>query len=111
MDQVEVGAGEAEADRQRVTVRLVQPDEVSRWDELMVGHHYLGFRILVGESLKYVAEQGDSWLALLGWGAAAFKCRPLDAWIGWSKSQQWRRLRYISSTPTTGSGRTSSTTA
>ena len=61
----------------------------------MAAHHYLGFRILVGESLKYVAEQGDSWLALLGWGAAAFKCGPRDAWIGWTKSQQWRRLRYV----------------
>jgi hypothetical protein len=95
MDHLEVGGRRAEAGRPPVVVRLVRPDEVSRWDELMVAHHYLGFRILVGESLKYVAEQGGSWLALLGWGAAAFKCGPRDAWIGWTKSQQWRRLRYV----------------
>ncbi|MHB1625934.1 MAG: Druantia anti-phage system protein DruA [Candidatus Dormibacteria bacterium] len=52
----------------------------------MAAHHYLGFRTLVGESLKYVAEQDGSWLALLGWGAAAFKCGPRDRWIGWTPS-------------------------
>ncbi len=81
--------------RPPVVVRLVRPEEVGRWDELMDTHHYLGFRILVGESLKYVAEREGRWLALLGWGAAAFKCGPRDAWIGWTKSQQWRRLRYV----------------
>ncbi|MHB1527435.1 MAG: Druantia anti-phage system protein DruA [Candidatus Dormibacteria bacterium] len=95
MDHLKGGARRAEADRPPVVVRLVRPDETRRWAELMVAHHYLGFRILVGESLKYVAEQEGSWLALLGWGAAAFKCGPRDAWIGWTKSQQWRRLRYV----------------
>lgn len=56
-------------------VRLIEAGEAGRWDELMAAHHYLGIRILVGESLKYVAEQDGSWLALLGWGAAAFSLR------------------------------------
>jgi len=55
-----------EADWPPVVVRLVRRDEVSRWDELMVAPHYLGFRIRVGESPKYVAEQSGSWVALLG---------------------------------------------
>ena len=78
-----------------VQVRLIEAGEGGQWDELMAAHHYLGFRTLVGESLKYVAEQDGSWLALLGWGAAAFKCGPRDRWIGWTPSQQWRRLRYV----------------
>lgn len=61
----------------------------------MAQHHYLGFRRLVGESLKYVATVNGEWVALLGWGTAAFKCRPRDAWIGWSSEIQWQRLRYI----------------
>jgi len=80
-----------------VQVRLIEAGEGGQWDELMAVHHYLGFRTLVGESLKYVAEQDGSWLALLGWGAAAFKCGPRDRWIGWTRSQQWRRLRYVAS--------------
>ena len=95
MEPVEAGERGAESLRPPLVVRLARPEEEGRWDGLMAAHHYLGSRILVGESLKYVAEQDGGWLALLGWGAAAFKCGPRDGWIGWSKSQQWRRLRYV----------------
>lgn len=58
-------------------------------------HHYLGFRQLVGESMKYVAELNGQWVALLGCGTAAFKCGPRDEWIGWSREQQWHRLIFV----------------
>jgi hypothetical protein len=61
----------------------------------MSQHHYLGFKSLVGESIRYVAELQSRWLALLGWSAAALKCQPRDAWIGWSQAIQWRRLHLI----------------
>jgi len=80
---------------QSLIVRPIQPQEGSRWNELMVAHHYLGFRQLVGESMKYVAEIDGQWVALLGWGTAAFKCKARDEWIGWSKEQQWGRLVYL----------------
>ena len=51
--------------RPPVGVRLAEA--WGRWDGLMAAHHYLGFRIPVGESLKCVAEQEGRWLALLGW--------------------------------------------
>jgi hypothetical protein len=79
----------------RLLVRPVRADEVGRWDELMARHHYLGLQRLVGESLRYVAEVEDGWLALMGWTTAAFKCGPRDRWIGWTASQQWRRLRFV----------------
>ncbi|MDA8149725.1 MAG: ISAs1 family transposase [Nitrospiraceae bacterium] len=82
-------------DLRQITVRPIHPEEEARWNELMQAHHYLGFRILVGESLKYVALSGSEWVALLGWGAAAFKCGDRDRWIGWAPSEQFRRLRYI----------------
>ena len=64
--------------QERLVVRPVRWDEVERWDRLMEAHHYLGIRRLVGESLRYVAEEGGKWLALVGWGSAAFKCGPRD---------------------------------
>lgn len=79
----------------RLTVRLVRPDERERWRTLMARHHYLGFRGLVGESLYYVAELDQDWVALLGWAAAAWMCRVRDQWIGWSRPQQWERLRFV----------------
>ena len=58
-------------------------------------HHYLGFRPIVGQSLCYVATCAEQWVALLGWGAAALKCGPRDAWIGWTPALKFRRLHLI----------------
>lgn len=85
----------AQTELQKVIVRPIQPQEEPKWNQLMATHHYLGFRQLVGESIKYVAEIHGKWVALLGWGTAAFKCGPRDEWIGWSKEQQWSRLIYV----------------
>lgn len=82
-------------DLSRVRVRLIEPEERSRWDRLIEAHHYLGRSRLVGRSLRYVAECGDEWLALIGWAAAALKCAPRDTWIGWSKALQWQRVHFI----------------
>lgn len=76
-------------------VRPVRCEERVRWQQLMDTHHYLGFRPIVGQSLWYVATCEDQWVALLSWGAAALKCGPRDAWIGWTPSLKWRRLHLI----------------
>jgi hypothetical protein len=79
-------------------VRLLKPAEGDKWDQLMNEHHYLGFKRLSGEVLKYVVEMDGEWVALLGWGSAAFKCTARDKWIGWRSDQQWKRLKYIANT-------------
>ncbi len=81
--------------RQALAVRLVQHDERARWRCLMRQHHYLGLEHIIGESLCYVATVGQEWVALLGWGSAALKCGVRDAWIGWERALQWRRLPLI----------------
>jgi len=78
-----------------VVVRPIRAEEESTWDSLMSEHHYLGFRRLVGEFLKYVALLEGEWAALLGWSSAAFACGPRDRWIGWCEEQKTERLRYI----------------
>jgi hypothetical protein len=80
---------------QSLNVRPIKQEEEQQWNQLMDEHHYLGFRQLVGESIKYVAELNGQWVALLGWGTAAFKCGSRDEWIGWSREQQWRRLVFL----------------
>jgi len=76
-------------------VRLVRAEERGRWQALLHQHHYLGCPRMVGQALWYVATVGDAWVALLGWAAAALKCRPRDAWIGWPPALQWRRLPFV----------------
>ena len=79
-----------------VEVRPVRGvEERRRWDALMAEHHYLPFRGLFGKSLRHVALRGETWLALLGWQAGAFKVGGRDAWIGWSREQQFSRLHLI----------------
>ena len=78
-----------------VQVRPIFPNERKRWDALIRRHHYLGLKSMVGKTLRYVAVLDDCWLALLGWQAAALKCKPRDQWIGWSPILQYQRLHLI----------------
>ena len=51
--------------------------------------HYLGWRTRVGENLQYVVrDAGGRLLAVLVFGAAAWKCAVRDRWIGWSAGQR-----------------------
>jgi len=78
-----------------LNVRPIESSERTEWDELMSNQHYLGFKSLVGESIRYIAELRGQWVALLGWSSAALKCHPRDAWIGWPQVIQWQRLHLI----------------
>ena len=79
-----------------VSVRPVRGvGERRRWDALMREHHYLPHRGLFGRSLRQVAVRGETWLALLGWQAGAFKVGVRDAWIGWTREQQFSRLHLV----------------
>ena len=94
------GGVAADFDKVRVVVREVEvrparPDERRRWDALMAGRHYLGFRQFAGRGLRHVAVWRGHWLALVGWQSGAFKCAPRDRWLGWHRSVQFRRLHLI----------------
>jgi hypothetical protein len=73
---------------------MIRPER-QRWDALMREHHYLGMRAIVGEAMRYVASLDGRWVALVGWGAAAFKNHHRDEWIGWDPGLQWRRLKFL----------------
>lgn len=74
----------------------IQVEEVSRCApqraELraaLADFHYLGYRQPVGENLRYsVRDHRGRLLAVLVFGAAAWKCGPRDRWIGWNASQR-----------------------
>jgi predicted transposase YbfD/YdcC len=62
----------------------------------MNGEHYLGFKKAGGEQIWYVAEdEGEKWVALIGWSSGAFQSRHRDQYIGWAEHVQRRRLKYI----------------
>ena len=78
-----------------VSVRLVRPDECTRWNALMNQHHYLGFKRFAGRGLRYVFEWRGDWVGLAGWQSGAFKCGARDRWIGWTQKLQFARLHLI----------------
>jgi len=82
-------------DLNQLVVRPIMDRERDPWDRLMKEHHYLGFRHLVGESIRYVALLDDSWVGLLGFCSGTFTSAPRDQWIGWSIPQRLQRLKYI----------------
>jgi hypothetical protein len=58
--------------------------------------HYLGYRGTVGENLQYmVTDRTGQLLACLLFGAAAWKCRARDQFIGWLPELRARNLHLI----------------
>jgi len=58
-----------------IIVRPIIATERATWDVLTNKHHYPGFRVIVSESLRYVAFPGNRPVALIGWGTAAFNLK------------------------------------
>ena len=76
-------------------VRPIVVSEQKQWDKLVQNHHYLGLRAIVGEAMRYVAILDGTWVALVGFGAAALKSRHRDGFIGWKPAIQWQRLKLL----------------
>lgn len=70
-------------------------DDSPLWNELVERYHYLGYKPLPGEQIRYLVRSGGDVLAALGFGAAAWKVAPRDELIGWTPSQRKRNLRLI----------------
>lgn len=78
-----------------VIVRLLEPHERERFDELLEQKHYLKSARLGGRSLRYVAEFNGQWIALICFSGAAPNLKSREQWIGWSAQQRMRRLGFV----------------
>lgn len=65
------------------------------WNEYIDRYHYLGYQPLPGAQLRYFVRSEERILALLGFGAAAWKTAPRDRFIGWSAKQRKQRLHLV----------------
>ena len=65
------------------------------WNEYIDRYHYLGCPPLPGAQLRYFARWENRLLALLGFGAPAWKTAPRDRFIGWCPSERERNLQLI----------------
>ena len=58
-------------------------------------YHYLGYQPLPGAQLRYFVKAEGCIIALLGFGAAAWKTQPRDLFIGWTPQQRKARLHRV----------------
>ena len=78
-----------------VTVRLIEDSERERFDEELVGKHYLKNANAVGRVLRYVAEYRGQWVALVMFNSAAYHLKPRDRWLHWVGAQVAQRRHLI----------------
>lgn len=65
------------------------------WNEFIDRYHYLGYKTLPGAQLRYFVKAEGQVLALLGFGAAAWKTAPRDRYIGWDKATRRKNLHLV----------------
>ena len=65
------------------------------YNSLIQQHHYLGYRQIVGNHLKYIAYIDERPVACLGWGSAAWKVKSRDTFIGWDAKTRENNLHFV----------------
>jgi len=84
------------ADLDPVELKLVRNTELEPlYNSLVQEHHYLGFRQIVGNHLKYIAFIGQRPVACIGWGSAAWSVKSRETFIGWDKKAKENNLHFI----------------
>ena len=85
------------ASLQPVRLELAHTPELRRRvRQLLAQYHYRGFHGAVGENVQYLAKDSRGReLAVMVFGAAAWKVAVRDRWIGWSEEQRAERLRLV----------------
>lgn len=77
-------------------VRLVANRGDSQlWREYVDRYHYLGYTPLPGAQVRYLVSCQQQVVALLAFGAAAWKTAPRDRFIGWDTNQREARLHVL----------------
>lgn len=65
------------------------------WNEYIARYHYLGYTPLSGHQMRYTVSAGDRLVALLGFGASAWKLADRERVIGWTTEQRRRNLHQV----------------
>ncbi|MGH8209795.1 MAG: Druantia anti-phage system protein DruA [Steroidobacteraceae bacterium] len=83
-------------DLARLSVDLVGAKRDSLlWNTYIQRYHYLGHKLMPGAQLRYFVRAAGAVIALLSFGASAWKTKPRDEFIGWTHEQRPRNLHLI----------------
>jgi hypothetical protein len=65
------------------------------WNEYIARYHYLGYTQMSGSQLRYNVFAGEQLVALLSFGASAWKLAAREHFIGWGEPQRRRNLQLV----------------
>jgi hypothetical protein len=83
-------------DLKDVEIEIVKGLKQSRlWNSYIDKYHYLGFALIPGAQLRYQVKVNGNTVALLSFGASAWKVMPRDTYIGWTREQREQNLHLI----------------
>lgn len=79
-----------------LTLSQVQGTAPSRlWNEYIARYHYLGYTPMSGSQLRYNVFVGDQLVALLSFGASAWKLAGRERFIGWQEPERLKNLQLV----------------
>jgi hypothetical protein len=79
-----------------LTLRPVTGAAVSRlWNEYVARYHYLGYTPMSGAQMRYNVFAGEQLVALLSFGASAWKLAGRERFIGWQHPERLRNLQLV----------------
>ena len=65
------------------------------WNEYIARYHYFGYMPMSGSQLRYNVFAGDQLVALLSFGACAWKLAAREQFIGWAEEARSRNLQRV----------------
>ena len=71
------------------------PAAARLWNEYMARYHYLGYTPLSGSQMRYEIFAAEQRLALISFGASAWKLAARELFIGWNDPQRRRNLPLV----------------
>jgi len=79
-----------------VQVKMVRHTDLELlYNSLIDQYHYLGYVQIVGNHLKYMAFAGDTPVACIGWGSAAWAVQSREEFIGWAQPVKNKNLHFV----------------
>jgi len=78
-----------------LTLQSVSTAAARLWNEYIERYHYLGYTPLSGSQMRYEIFAGERRLALISFGASAWKLAARERFIGWNEQQRRRNLQLV----------------
>ena len=65
------------------------------WNEYIARYHYLGYTPMSGSQIRYYVFAAEQLVALIGFGASAWKLAQRERFIGWQEPQRLKNLHLV----------------